>query len=452
MALERVQKILARAGIASRRKAEELILDGEVTINGVVAKLGDQAEWGKDAIKVSGKLLTETESPVYLAFYKPKNVICAMTDPQGRPALADYFTRVQARVYPIGKLDFESEGLVLLTNDGEMAQKIAKSKELLQVYSIKVKGHPDAEMLKRISRGMKTEKGHLVRPEVVRIDEKLEHKAKVQVVMRGSAATDLKTLLETRGFLFDRLVRSGIGQITLGTLEPGEYRRLEASQIRAIFEQPELGMRSIESAVKQDAEAAARRQRRSDRTAGKPVPRTGAPVRPRAPRGRVGAGITPREEGAPAPRSERPAGKPAWGGYRPRTERAPRSGDSPSFGEGRSPKPFSRAPRGPKPFGEKREGFGEKRGSFGGRSERAPRGPKPFGEKREGFGEKRGSFAGRSERAPRGPKPFGEKREGFGEKRGSFGGRSERAPRGPKPFGEKRGGFSRGPRKPRSRD
>ncbi|NCA17897.1 MAG: rRNA pseudouridine synthase, partial [Betaproteobacteria bacterium] len=127
MAKERVQKILAKAGIASRRKAEELITMGEVTINGQVAKLGDQAEWGVDAVKVNGKLITATEQPVYLAFYKPKNVICAMEDPQGRPALAPYFVRVLARIYPIGRLDFTSEGLVLLTNDGAITEKIAKS-------------------------------------------------------------------------------------------------------------------------------------------------------------------------------------------------------------------------------------------------------------------------------------------------------------------------------------
>ncbi|NDD90793.1 rRNA pseudouridine synthase [bacterium] len=306
MALERVQKILARAGIASRRKAEELILEGSVTINGQVAKLGDQAELGKDAIKVNGKLLTATEQPVYLAFYKPKNVICAMTDPQGRPALADYFTRVQARIYPVGKLDFESEGLVLLTNDGEMAQKISKSKDLLQVYTIKVKGHPDTEMLKRISRGMRTEKGHLVRPEHVRIDEKLENKSKVQVVMRGSASSELKVLLETRGFLFDRLVRSGIGQITLGTLDSGEYRRLEASQIRAIFEQPDLGLRPIETAVKKDAEAAARRERRAPRPAA---------IKPAG----KGPKITPRG------RASGPTPKSAWGGYATKASRARKS-------------------------------------------------------------------------------------------------------------------------------
>jgi pseudouridine synthase len=360
MALERVQKILARAGIASRRKAEELILEGSVTINGVTAKLGDQAEWGKDAIKVDGKLLTETEAPVYLAFYKPKNVICAMTDPQDRPALADYFTRVQARIYPIGKLDFESEGLVLMTNDGDMAQKIAKSKDLLQVYSIKVKGHPDAEMLKRISRGMKTEKGHLVRPEVVRIDEKLENKSKVQVVMRGSAATELKTLLETRGFLFDRLVRTGIGQITLGELETGEYRRLEASQIRAIFEQPELGMRSIKTAVEKDAVAAARRERREARATIKPVAR-GSSEKPsisKRPRARAASEISPRAERA-GPAS-RPAPKSAWGGYQPKSARGPRPASGP------------RGPQSTKPTGEKRGGFSG--------ASRGPRsGPKPLG-------------------------------------------------------------------------
>ncbi len=353
MALERVQKILARAGIASRRKAEELILEGSVTINGVTAKLGDQAEWGKDAIKVDGKLLTETEAPVYLAFYKPKNVICAMSDPQGRPALADYFSRVQARIYPIGKLDFESEGLVLLTNDGEMAQKVAQTKDLLQVYTIKVKGHPDAEMLKRISRGMRTEKGHLVRPEVVRIEEKLEHKSKIQVVMRGSAAAELKALLETRGFLFDRLVRSGIGQITLSTLKVGEYRRMEASQFRAVFEQPELGMRSIESALKKDAEAAARRKSREDRGIEKPA-RKPVPAKSRGPKPAFGSGTAsksrgPKPVGSDRPaRSEQSAGRSAWGGYQPRAAR-PAKGPKPSGSfSARGPKPVgTSAPRGP---------------------------------------------------------------------------------------------------------
>jgi hypothetical protein len=270
-------------------------------------------------------------------------------------------------------------------------------------------------MLKRISRGMKTEKGHLVRPEVVRIDEKLENKSKVQVVMRGSAATELKTLLETRGFLFDRLVRTGIGQITLGELDTGEYRRLEASQIRAIFEQPELGMRSIQNAVEKDAEAAARRERRETRAAITPA---GA----KRPRARVSSGISPRGEGSgpasrPASRpSSRPAPKSAWGDYQPKSARGAR------------PAPGTRGPRA---------------AAFGGEGAapraRTSRGPMPRAYE--------GAPEGRAPRGPRSAKPFGEKRGGFSS--------ASRGPRSAKPFGGKSGGFSgtsRGPRKPRTRD
>src|SRR5687767_13402863 len=117
MAIERVQKILSRAGIASRRKAEDLITEGEVTINGKVAKLGDKAELGKDAIKVKGKLLQGVEPTMYLAFHKPKNIVSTLHDPEGRPDNGDYLKQIKARVYPIGRLDFTSEGLILLTND-----------------------------------------------------------------------------------------------------------------------------------------------------------------------------------------------------------------------------------------------------------------------------------------------------------------------------------------------
>src|SRR4051794_31045073 len=112
MASERVQKILAQAGIASRRKAEELIEEGLVTINGKLAKLGDKAEMGKDAIKVKGKLLLQTESPVYLALHKPKGVISMLADPDGRATLSEFLRNVKGRVFPIGRLDFNSDGLI----------------------------------------------------------------------------------------------------------------------------------------------------------------------------------------------------------------------------------------------------------------------------------------------------------------------------------------------------
>src|ERR1700735_429375 len=113
MAKERVQKILARAGLASRRKAEELIIEGVVTINGKIAVLGDQAEWGEDSIKVRGKLLHSTEAPIYLSFYKPKGVISMFGDPEGRPSLEGYLGSIHKRLFPVGRLDFNSEGLLL---------------------------------------------------------------------------------------------------------------------------------------------------------------------------------------------------------------------------------------------------------------------------------------------------------------------------------------------------
>src|SRR3954464_4173740 len=119
---ERIQKILAQAGVASRRKAEELIVEGVVTVNGKPAKLGDKAEWGKDAIKVRGKLLLTKESPIYLAFNKPKGVISSLSDPEGRATLSEFLRPIKERIYPIGRLDFNSEGLILLTNDGEFAE------------------------------------------------------------------------------------------------------------------------------------------------------------------------------------------------------------------------------------------------------------------------------------------------------------------------------------------
>src|SRR3954470_3222887 len=140
MSLERVQKILARAGVASRRKAEDLISSGSVTINGKIAQLGDQAEWGKDAIKVQGKLLFQTQkpqSPVYIAFNKPKGVISTLTDSSDRECLSTYLAKIKSRVFPVGKLDFNTEGLMLLTNDGEFAERFQKEDTIPRLYAVK---------------------------------------------------------------------------------------------------------------------------------------------------------------------------------------------------------------------------------------------------------------------------------------------------------------------------
>lgn len=244
MATERVQKILAQAGIASRRKAEEMITEGLVTINGKLAKLGDKADLQADAIKVKGKLLKTKEPLVYLAFYKPKGVISMLADPEGRATLKDFIGKVDARVYPIGRLDFNSEGLILLTNDGAFAEKMQKMEGIPRVYHIKVRGRPDTSMVAKLEKGARIG-NRLIKPHSVRMAEELANKIRIEVVFTDSGAIDVKALFETRGFLVESIRRTAIGQITLRGLLPGHFRYLKPSQVEAILTHPELGLRNI---------------------------------------------------------------------------------------------------------------------------------------------------------------------------------------------------------------
>ncbi|MCS7164238.1 MAG: pseudouridine synthase, partial [Thermodesulfovibrio sp.] len=139
--LERLQKILSKYGIASRRQAEELIKEGRVTVNGTVAVLGQKADPTKDYIKVDGKLLIKPEPKVYYAFYKPRKVITSLFDPQGRPTIKDFLKGIKFRVYPVGRLDFDSEGLLLLTNDGDLAYRVMHpSSQIEKTYLVKIDG------------------------------------------------------------------------------------------------------------------------------------------------------------------------------------------------------------------------------------------------------------------------------------------------------------------------
>lgn len=261
MSTERVQKILAHAGIASRRKAEEMIIEGLVTINGKVAQLGDKADPQKDSIKVAGKLLRPTnDQPVYVAFHKPKGVISMFSDPEGRATLADFLGKVRTRLFPVGRLDFNSEGLILLTNDGDMAEKLQKAENILRVYEVKVKGKPDAQTLERLKRGTRVE-GKLIEPHSVRISQELTAKSKVEIAFLSSGAIDIKAFFEMKGVLTERMVRTAIGQVTLKGIAPGEYKFLKKSQVEAILAQPELGMKILEDAEEKAAAKAERRAR-----------------------------------------------------------------------------------------------------------------------------------------------------------------------------------------------
>lgn len=313
MPKERVQKILARAGLASRRKAEEWITEGLVTINGQVAKLGDQAELGKDAIKVKGKLLHTTEAPVYIAFHKPKGVISMMEDPEGRPTLKHFLDKVRIRLFPIGRLDFNSEGLILLTNDGEFAQKLQTRADIPRVYHVKIKGHPDEQILAKLQQGVRVE-GRVIRPHSVRLEKELEKKSRIEVVVMGSGAVDLKTLFDRKGLLVEKMVRTAIGHLTLRGLSPGHFRYLRKSQVEALLKQPELGLR--------------------DTVAANPPLKRPTPLKKPAPRLPI---ITSRRNES----------------YRSKPSSAPRG--TPFGGDDRK-----RGPRGKRPPGSKRRAFGSR--------------------------------------------------------------------------------------------
>ncbi len=157
MAVERLQKIIAAAGIASRRKAEELITSGLVSVNGqTVTELGSKADPAVDRIKINGKPLAGPERHVYLLLHKPKGYVTTVTDPEGRPTVLDLVRGVNTRVYPVGRLDYLSEGLLLLTNDGEMAQKLTHAaSHVAKTYLVKVSGKPTEEQIEKLRGGIK---------------------------------------------------------------------------------------------------------------------------------------------------------------------------------------------------------------------------------------------------------------------------------------------------------
>lgn len=233
---ERLQKIIAAAGLASRREVEDWIREGLVTVNGRVAQLGDKAIAGKDAIKVKGKLLQAGGARVYLLFHKPRGVISMMSeDPMRRPTLKDYFRKMgQTRVFPVGRLDFHADGLVLLTNDGEFAARMQKDPGLKRVFHVKVSSHPSEHALSRLVKGTRLE-GRVIQPRSVKMLDLLTQKAKIELVFEGAGAIDLKGLFERAGLVIEKTSLVSIGPYAAKDLPRGTYRALSTSQAHAIL-------------------------------------------------------------------------------------------------------------------------------------------------------------------------------------------------------------------------
>jgi 23S rRNA pseudouridine2605 synthase len=235
MPSERLQKIIAAAGIASRRKAEELISGGQVSVNGqVVTELGSKADPGRDHIRVNGKLLRGPERHVYLLMNKPKGYVTTLSDPEGRPTVMDRLRGTNARVYPVGRLDYASEGLLLLTNDGELANRLMKAaSHVPKTYLVKVAGTPSAESLARLREGLfipsKTGKRVKTAPAKIRVIREANNPW-YEITLIEGRNRQIRHMFEEIGHHVEKIKRVRYGPLQLD-VHPGEFRRLTPQEV-----------------------------------------------------------------------------------------------------------------------------------------------------------------------------------------------------------------------------
>jgi 23S rRNA pseudouridine2605 synthase len=231
---ERVQKILARAGYGSRRSCEEMISSGRVRVYGQVIGLGDKADSVKDLITVDGRPIKKAEELVYVALYKPRGVISSVTDPDLRTAVRD-LVPVEGTLYPVGRLDFDSEGLILMTNDGDLANKLTHPRyEHEKEYRVLVASHPDGDQLARWRRGLVLESGFKTSPARVSVVSRLGKGTWLNVILKEGTKRQIREMGRVTGLLVVRIIRVRIGTLHLGNLKPREWRYLTPTEVTAL--------------------------------------------------------------------------------------------------------------------------------------------------------------------------------------------------------------------------
>jgi len=236
---ERLQKLIAQAGIVSRRKAEELIKSGAVTVNGkIVTELGSKADPEVDHIKVNGKLINpklKKRQKVYLLLNKPKGVLSSTSDPEGRKLVVDFVPAKFGMVFPVGRLDYNTEGLIILTNDGELANLVASSKTIPKVYRVKVKGIPSERSIERLRRGIRLSDGYKTAPAEITLIKTTEKNAWFEVTLYEGHNHQIRKMFDAIGHSVVKLKRVRIGHLTDKGLPTGKIRELTFEEVQRFF-------------------------------------------------------------------------------------------------------------------------------------------------------------------------------------------------------------------------
>jgi len=236
--VERLQKVLARAGVGSRRKCEELIASGRVTVNGVtITELGTKVDPATDVVKVDGRPI-RPEQPVYILFNKPKGVVTSVRDPQGRKVVTDFIKGVKERIYPVGRLDYDTEGLLILTNDGQFANLLMHpSHGLPKTYHATVRGIPHGSALDKLREGVMLDDGPTAPAEVEYFDIRPEkNETVVSITIHEGKNRQVRRMFEAISHPVIRLKRVQYGPLALGGLPRGKFRFLREDEVRALEE------------------------------------------------------------------------------------------------------------------------------------------------------------------------------------------------------------------------
>lgn len=231
----RLQKILADCGIASRRKTEELIEKGAVRVNGTVAKIGDKADPGRDKITVNGRKVVAANKLYYVMLHKPRGYVTTMSDEMGRKCVAELVSDIPARLYPVGRLDRESEGLLLMTNDGEFANAIIHpSRHVPKTYRVTVRPTVTEEQLTQMNIGIEID-GRKTAPADVWVISREPGRVVLEIILQEGRNRQIRKMCEQLGLDVARLKRIAIGQVKLGMLQPGKWRELTGDEVKKLL-------------------------------------------------------------------------------------------------------------------------------------------------------------------------------------------------------------------------